>query len=200
MSHDYTQAPATKNEQHTQKDHRYDKHDFHRFHIAHPIDEGLEIDSAPDACGVAEDLGVLPDDGSGITVPGNLWMQDDVDWYKIAATDSLQEDTEDGCDGFHFKVEITGNPTGNLLLDVYVDGCADANVDCKDDVIYEHNYNFSEEQQGQPVGQCPCSTTPQEGMTVCSADDKTFYIRVHGPADAKSCEPYELTITNGTPP
>ncbi len=160
-------------------------------------DEEMEADSAENSCVLAQDLGGLPDDGSRIVVVGNLWPEGDEDWYKVTATDDVNEDLEDNCDRFHFKVEFSQNPAG-LLLDVYVDGCTGEKVDCTNDTEYEHRYDFTDDQGGQPIGQCPCSVDPQEGMTVCSAENKVFFIRVHGPT--ASCDNYELTITNGAPP
>ena len=162
-------------------------------------DEELEIDQAPNSCQPAYDLGGLPDDGSEIKVSGNLWPEGDEDWFKVSATDDLNEDLADNCDNFHFKVIFSQNPGNNLLFDIYVDGCEGDKVDCLDDVEYEHNYNHTGLQGGQPYGQCPCSADSQEGMTICSDETKVFYIRVHGPTGMASCDAYELTLTNGTP-
>jgi hypothetical protein len=163
-------------------------------------DEGLETDPEPNSCNPATDLGTLPDTWSQKTVYGKVWPEGDEDWYKITATDDLAEDQQDGCDSFHFKVTFTYNPGDGLFLDVYVEGCDEPNLDCSGDTEYEHVYDIQEDVGGQIVGQCPCSTVSQLGMNDCTAEDKVFYIRVYRPTGAATCEEYELTLSNGTPP
>jgi hypothetical protein len=164
-------------------------------------DEDLETDPGPNTCALATDLGNLPDSPYSVqTVTGKVWPAGDEDWFMITGVDDPVEDQLDSCDSFHFKVVFSHNPGDGLLIDVYSEGCDAANLDCGGDVEYEHTYDFQEDVGGQITGQCPCSTTSVEGINDCTAEDKVFYIRVYGLSGAESCEEYELTISNGTPP
>ncbi len=167
-------------------------------------DEGLEADVAPNQCALAQELGGLPDNvdgGSRVTVTGNLWPPGDEDWYKVTASDDLNEDLSDGCDSFHFAIRFDVNP-GNHVLDIYTDGCAPEGIACREDDSFNFYYDFNELQGGQPVGQCECRgtdpLTSEEGYNICSEETKTFYVRVHaGPAPVDTCEDYQLTFSNG---
>jgi hypothetical protein len=164
-------------------------------------DEETESDTAPNDCQTAQDLGALLDDGAtDIKVTGNIWPENDSDWYKVNARDDLTEDLEDGCDRFHFSAVFTQNPGGKLLFDIYVDGCQEIHRECLGDTHYERAYNFSGDDNGQTIGQCPCTVDIQEGATVCADESKVIYIRVHAPAGEETCDDYEITFNNGTPP
>jgi hypothetical protein len=157
-------------------------------------DEELEADQAQNSCNMALDLGGLPDNGSQRMITGNLWPPGDEDWYRITATDDVTEDLEDGCDQFHFKAIFISNPLEELQMDVYEGECDGGSVLCTDTVEYEHKYD------GQfpgefPTGQCPCTAEPQEGATVCTAENRIFFIRIHGPNP--SCDNYQIMLTNG---
>ncbi len=161
-------------------------------------DEGMEADSVADSCLLAENLGGLPDDGSSLTINGNLWPPGDVDWYQIAATDNLNEDLEDLCDNFHFRIWFSANPD-NVVFDVYVDSCDGVNVDCLDDNEYDFAYDDRWLLSGQePRGQCPCAPEPIYEHNVCSKEDRVFFIKVHARTDATpSCQNYRLILSNG---
>ncbi len=170
-------------------------------------DEGLEADQISDQCALAENLGGLPDNvegGSMVTVEGNLWPPGDVDWYKVAAIDDLAEDLQDACDSFHFAARFEQNP-GNFVLDVYVNGCSAEAAECRETDSFDHYYDYSEIRGGQPVGQCPCrgqdEESSTEGVSICTDDTKTFYIKVYaGPSSTETCENYRLRFSNGINP
>jgi hypothetical protein len=166
-------------------------------------DESLEGDQAPNTCGMAQELGGLPDNvagGSNIQVSGNLWPTGDEDWYKVTATDDVNEDLEDGCDSFHFAARFDRNP-GALVMDIYTTSCAPESIECRATDAFNHYYDY-QVAGGQGPGQCGCRGTDaassQAGFNFCSADTKTFYIRVYaGPASVDTCETYQLTLSNG---
>jgi hypothetical protein len=158
-------------------------------------DEGLEADSAPNLCSLAHDLLGLPDDGSVKEVVGNLVPAGDEDWYKITATDDLNEDLEDLCDRFHFRVRFAENPD-DLRFDVYVGGCEGVHVDCLNDTEYDHAYDFHQA-GAEPRGQCPCRAQSTAGYNTCSSEPKVFFIRVHAGASSPTCRPYRLVFSNG---
>ncbi|HUU02940.1 MAG TPA: putative metal-binding motif-containing protein [Myxococcota bacterium] len=163
-------------------------------------DEGLEADEAPNSCTLASDLGGIPDDGSSLIVSGNLWPPGDEDWYKILATDDVNEDLDDSCDRFKFQLRFLTNPGDKMLIDVYAESCTQPTDLCTDDTEYDHAYNsqFLTTPDTEGMGQCPCSADPTNGMATCSSEPKTFYIRVHGPAgDQATCDNYQLSISNG---
>ncbi|RLB52984.1 MAG: hypothetical protein DRI34_14020 [Deltaproteobacteria bacterium] len=166
-------------------------------------DEGLESDNAPNDCLVAEDLGGLPDDGSSLVVSGNLWPPGDEDWYKVMAIDELEQDElQDGCDNFRFQVRFLVNPGEKMKVDVYAQSCANPTDLCIDDTEYEHSYagHFLDDPDTPGMGQCRCTTSPQDGLATCSKEDKVFFLRVHGPSGQDAtCENYQLSITNGVP-
>ncbi len=165
-------------------------------------DEGMETDQAPNTCTLAEDKGAIPDDGSSIVITGNLWPEGDEDWYKILAKDDVNEYVADGCDAFRLQIRFLNNPGGRMLIDVYAESCAQPTDLCTDDTEYEHSYagHFHDNPNTPGMGQCPCSPTNSGGMTICSEESKTFYIRVHAPSgQAGSCDNYQLSVTNGVP-
>ncbi|MBN2495269.1 MAG: putative metal-binding motif-containing protein [Deltaproteobacteria bacterium] len=161
-------------------------------------DEGMESDDAPNTCVLAEDLGGLPDNGSQIHIEGNLWPQGDVDWYKVTASDNLEEDMEDLCDQFHFRLRFDSNPD-DLLVDIYVDGCDGADVDCRDDNEYDYAYDDRWLTAGQPPrGQCPCDPNDVQDYNICTKEDRVFYIRIHArDGQVTTCQNYRLTLSNG---
>jgi hypothetical protein len=164
-------------------------------------DEGTESDTAPETCQAAQDLGALLDvNAEEIKVTGNIWPEGDEDWYKVNARDDLNEDLEDNCDQFHFSAVFTQNPGGKLLFDVYVDGCDVIHQECLGDTHYERAYDFTGDDDGVVIGQCPCYEDNRGAATICADESKVIYIRVHAPEGDETCDNYELTISNGTPP
>ncbi|HOX45032.1 MAG TPA: putative metal-binding motif-containing protein [Myxococcota bacterium] len=159
-------------------------------------DEGLEAEQVPNLCSLASDLGGLPDDGSVLTASGNLFPAGDEDWYKVTATDDINEDLEDLCDRFHFSLRFAENPEG-LQFDVYVGGCEGAQIDCQGDTEYDHAYDFLDTASAEPRGQCGCRATSEGGFNICSSEPKVFYIRVYPGATTPTCQNYQLTFSNG---
>ncbi len=159
-------------------------------------DEGLEADDVPNMCGLARDLGGLPDDGAVLDAVGNLFPAGDEDWYKITATDDVNEDLEDLCDRFHFRLVFAANPD-QLLFDVYVGGCDGAQIECRGDTEYDHAYDFLDTSLGEPRGQCGCRAGSEGGFNICSSEPKVFYVRVYPGATPPSCHNYRLTFSNG---
>lgn len=160
-------------------------------------DEGLEADTVPNSCQIAKDLGGLPDDGSEIKVTGNLWPDNDEDWYKVTATDDGQADATTLCDRFHFRVRFLAR-VENMVVDVYVDGCDGAHVDCLSDTAYDHAYDGRWNETTTPIGQCECRNESVPGYNLCLSEPRVFYIRVHGGSGhVFGCENYQLSISNG---
>jgi hypothetical protein len=82
-----------------------------------------------------------------------------------------------------------------MRLDVYLGDCN--TVECTRDIEFEHAYDGQFPGQ-DPVGQCPCSETIEEGKNVCSSEPKVFYIRIYDPSGLGSgCDIYELSLSNG---
>jgi len=170
---------------------------------------------------VVKVLGPIADDGTTVSVMGNLVPEDDVDWYTVIASDNVAQDLADFCDKFHFKAIFLKNPD-NLAMNVYLgcgaanfEECTKAQCDAADfgdtnracfnadpniSDVFEFRLDTNEPDPADPTlvaGQCPCTqksdTAGETGKNHCDDDSKRFYIKIFRPKGQKtSCEPYEM--------
>jgi len=166
----------------------------------------LDGSSLGDTCGNAISMGVLTDNLAlsehKATMSGNLAELDDEDWYTFTAKDLLLG-TEDE---FHVTIELTDNPTGEVVLDIMTGGCSAAST-----TVCSHTQDYKHAEDGQWApgsgdsiwgkGHKPCgdeAATPDD-RNYCDEKDITYFVRVYrslGAADVASCGEYTLVVTN----
>jgi hypothetical protein len=157
-------------------------------------------DTTPNECMDAAELGsiVENDPKNEIFFEEYIWPGDDVDWYEINAIDDYNQETSSNCDKFHFKVQFVDNPDGRFRIRVSEKNCT--SQVCGGDTVFEYYYDYHEDIGSNPSisqGQCPCSVNNIENATICSEDNKTFFIQVYSPDGVGSCNKYRISISNG---
>jgi hypothetical protein len=96
-------------------------------------------------CQAAKNLGNMNEDGLK-AVQGNIMPGEDGDWYRVKAIDNT--DVNGGCDKFHLRARLTGNPSGQFVVDLYKGGCAGGNQLCAGETDTGWGVNF----YGTPFG------------------------------------------------
>lgn len=149
-----------------------------------------------------DEWGALSDDGSStITITGNVLDEDEDDWYVISATDDVSEDLAAGLDMFHFDAKFVEG-TGAYSFVVYRDDPESDADSCMPDPDGYTEYSWYNQDLGDGSHGIPSETRAcgAVGSTLNTCEDNTaeFYIHVFRNADvATSCDPYELSVTNG---
>jgi hypothetical protein len=147
------------------------------------------------SCGAAYDLGSFQDSGTTTTVSGNIVPAGDEDWYHFSAVDS--EDTS--CDTFDVEVAFTSNPSGVFRMDVFRNGCGDADpcLNVNDYVTWFTNTITGS--MASKRGECPCRTSATAyDYNQCSNNSAEFWVRIHRAAGAPmTCDNYTIRISNG---
>lgn len=151
-------------------------------------------ESASTTCENAYNLGNIPDDGTKITISGNIVPEGDSDWYKFNAVDS--PDTT--CDSFSVDVRFAVNPSGVFRFAVYKGSC-DGPVFCNNENEYAQWYTDFRSGTGSSArGECQCRATNEPGYNICNDDTSTFYVRVYRAAGSTlNCDNYTIEISNG---
>ncbi|MBI5487273.1 MAG: hypothetical protein HY905_08070 [Deltaproteobacteria bacterium] len=157
----------------------------------------VETPEAPDACGIALNLGTFSDGGSDVTVSGKLGSATDVDCYSLSAPDA--PDTT--CDSYHVDIRFTSNPSNQFEIQVFRGDCA--TVSCTGDTT---GYAWYTDYSGAcvnptgtpPCGECDCRPTNTAGYNLCTNNTTSYYFCVRRRTGfAPSCDQYSLRVTNG---
>jgi hypothetical protein len=166
------------------------------------FDNGCEcatevVDSGGPTCLEAYYLGAFTDTPpSSVTVQGFISTGESEDWYYFTATDTPDTD----CDTFHVRVQFTENPGDAHQFDVYQGDCSGTNV-CEDDTVFEVDTSTLVPVGSELVGECPCRPAdPLAGENLCSDNSADYFVVVHPVEGATltGCEPYEVSISNGS--
>jgi len=163
------------------------------------VGNGCECEVTPEptggeTCDTAIDLGSISDAGETVRAEGTIIPATDADWFKFTATD----DVDTTCDELYVDVRFETNPEDQFAFEVFEGDCS-TNV-CPGDVLFTHATDSAfPPVDGEPRGECPCSTTNTAGQNLCSDSTKTFYIRVRriSTTGGGTCDGYGLIITNG---
>jgi hypothetical protein len=163
------------------------------------FDDGCEtmLDTYPEVCGSASNLGTVSDSGSSLTASGTIAPAGDEDWITFTAQDSPDAGT--GCDEYHVTIALTDNPGGVFAMEVRRGGCG-ATAECEDPALT--SYDFALDFQGsgdwgsEVRGECPCADPTYGGVNLCSDDTAPYFVRVYRPDGGASADPYTLTVSN----
>lgn len=124
---------------------------------------------------------------------------EDIDWYHFTAVDGADPN---GCDTFDLRVSFLHNPGDQFIFDVRQGGCAAGLEICNGVSTYSNTTHINTVVQGQPIGECPCVSTPPtaDGYQLCADQTQSYLIRVYRkPGAVSSCAAYTLLIQNGSP-
>jgi hypothetical protein len=162
-------------------------------------DESGYGDSAAD---VVDEFAIISDAGdSTITIQGNVLDDDDADWFVISTSDDLTADIAAGIDYFNFNVQLTTGTTDYQFV-VHKGGSGAGDLECSSISGYTE-YNWFVEDVGDSIDGVPSDTRACSGSTVyglndCEDNSDDFYVHVSRlGASITSCDPYQLSITNG---
>jgi hypothetical protein len=151
---------------------------------------------------VVDEFAIISDAGdSTITIQGNVLDDDDADWFVISTSDDLTADIAAGIDYFNFNVQLTTGTTDYQFV-VHKGGSGAGDLECSSISGYTE-YNWFVEDVGDSIDGVPSDTRACSGSTVyglndCEDNSDDFYVHVSRlGASITSCDPYQLSITNG---
>ncbi len=163
-----------------------------------PVDDYEDSTGLGDTCADAiEDWSILPDDGTTVTLTGNIIDSTDEDWYVF---DSSQSVTTSGYNVYNFQVSMTTGST-DYAFAVYRGGCGAGTLECgssEGDGWTDYSY-FAED-----VGDG--DHTPPSYSNYCAdsswynnCDDLSsiYYVHVWRTSAVDSCAYYQLQVSNG---
>ncbi len=176
------------------------------------------------SCATAFNLGTLPDDGSQLTVTGNLPSSGAEDWYSVTMSDATWNAEYGYVDRFHARILLETFPTDEFEIAVVEGSCSndfacasgseyDWAVDFWTSTLGENpcsvrgnycpNGNPTDYQEcirvtgdAQKCNSCPAVALP--GHHACTDNSRTLLIRVvrHDGLPV-SCQNYSMTVSNG---
>ena len=146
----------------------------------------------------------IPDDGSMISISGNVLEDDVADWYVITASDDVSEDLAYGIDYYRFDVEITVGSSDYAMV-VYKGGTTVNELECNNSIYNEYS-DFNQDigdgvwDDGSPRS-IPADTracgSNSSSYNDCVDNSTDYYIHVFRTTAVSSCQNYQLTVTNG---
>jgi hypothetical protein len=151
-----------------------------------------ETEFASGVCESAVMLGDFPDTNTSVMVTGNLLPVDDADWYRFRAVDTA----DSTCDAFHARVRVVDDLDGEFQVEVIRGDCTQAPF-CPGatDVQWYTNYRSAD---SPPIGQCPCTGSPDSTTNLCQDETADFFVKVRrAPGRPLTCRSYTLEISNG---
>ncbi len=157
-----------------------------------PSNQGL-------TCGMAIDIGDIPDDGEVALVTGNVLPVDRDVWYRFRAVDGA----DNGCDNYHVRVRFLSNPGGQFAFQVARGGCDQVpapGTDCTTDWSWATDFRATI--NNVLAGECPCTLAnpPATDLSPCQDNTADYFVRViRDPAYVgdMSCAGYQIEISNG---
>jgi hypothetical protein len=157
-----------------------DNEGFGNNNCVEAVDQGTLVDSTP----------------SHKSIVGNLWPAGDVDWYRVAFTDTPE--AAGVCDKLNIRVAFAQNPGDRYRFDVTADNCTETPT-CGTGEQSTGLTTFSYTDDAA----CPCveqaTPSPTTNAThVCVDHSMVLRIRVYRVTGAiVMCEDYELAVDNG---
>jgi hypothetical protein len=143
---------------------------------------------------------VMPDDNSQtVTILANALTYGDEDWYVIATRDPNAANISAGENLYNFHVMMSqgSNAYG---MQVFKGSSVSSGYPTTPECSASSAYTEYNDYWSGYVGSKQCSNLPVELMYTCEDMSDDYYIVVrHTPTVSLSCQPYELTITNGGP-
>lgn len=143
-------------------------------------------------------------DGTEVSIQSTLTDQSEVLWYRFYAVDA----EDNFCDHFHVFARFTDNPGNRFVMDVYTSqgGCSTTDRICPtedpvnvEDFAVDFRVQMDYYDEGTERGECPCvQEDPSEGYHLCSDNSQLYYLKVYYlPGTTPTCDPFELTVSNG---
>lgn len=140
-------------------------------------------------CGVANDLGDLPDGSASIQKGGQILPGEQGDWYKFKATD-LPDTQPASCDNYNIHISFVLNPGNIFAFDVYRGSCAVADQVCSAETVHDWSTSyygpppFGPGNKGTPTsfgvmtpspypeasGECQCVPSNNKNWSACVTD------------------------------
>lgn len=154
-----------------------------------------------ETCTLAEVVGPLSDAAGGQSETRTGILQEGQErWYYVQAIDS-PDAGPGGCDAFHFRAQITVNPSAVYKIDILGEHCA-GDPECPAAITdFQWFTNFRDGADDTATGECPCGDGIQVNENLCTDNTKVYLIRIfRQPGTALTCEPYELEFSNGIYP
>lgn len=178
-----------------------------------------------DSCATATNLGSMPDDGSSVTITGNIPESGLVDWYTVTMTDPTWNAEPDNADLFNARIGLTQGSGGEFEMSITEGTCGGTSL-CGSGVDFDWSVDFTAPNFGEnPCAvlgdSCPdgnptdyaecmrlemdaakcgsCPALPAPGFHQCTDNTRTFLVSVKRRANNPvSCNNYTLSIKNGT--
>lgn len=162
-----------------------------------PVDDYEDSTGLGDSCSAAvDDWLVIPDDGTTVTVTGNVIDSTDVDWYVFETSQSV---LSAGTNVYNFEAVLTYGST-HYQFAVYRDGCASSALECSGEATAWDQYSYYGFDAGESVHSAPSDTRycdDSSWYNDCDDLSATYYIKVWRTTSATSCAYYELEVSNG---
>ena len=145
----------------------------------------------------------IPDDGTTITIAGNILENDTDDWFVISSSDDVGQDLADGLDYYRVDIELTDGASDYSFV-VYKGGYSSNDLECPNGTVSYSDFNQDNGEgvldDGSPRG-IPTETracgSASPTLNECEDNSTDYYINVFRNTTVGSCQAYELTISNG---
>ncbi|RME23563.1 MAG: hypothetical protein D6798_13290 [Deltaproteobacteria bacterium] len=163
-----------------------------------PVDDYEDSTSLGDSCADAiEDWTALPDDGTTVTITGNIIDASDEDWYLF---DTLQSVTTAGYNVYNFQVSLTAG-AADYSFAVYRGSCSTSALECgTSEGSGWTDYSYYAEDVGDGDHTPPGSGNYcADGSWYNDCDDlsSVYYVHVWRTSAIDSCAYYQLQVSNG---
>ncbi len=157
-------------------------------------------DSGADAI---DQWSAIPDDGSSVTIVGNILENDTDDWYVVSSYDDIGEDLSVGIDYYRVNIDITDG-VSDYAISVYKGGVDATDLECLGGYTSYSDFNEDNGEgvlddgtsKGIPADTRACGSNSPT-LNDCEDNSNEYYIHVFRNTPVSSCQAYELTITNG---